>query len=162
MKILLQQIITGISIGSIYALIASGYALVYSLLDFSNWAHGEVCMLGAYVCFMATQVDAHPVLACLCDWYWRRGGHQLFERACGIPQDPQQRFPEYVSDDRSHGTFHDLPEPGKCDMEIQIQAAPKAVQGRYDQYQRYFYRKDGYALSGALGDRTGHFAVPDQ
>ena len=54
MKILLQQIITGISIGSIYALIASGYALVYSLLDFSNWAHGEVCMLGAYVCFMAT------------------------------------------------------------------------------------------------------------
>ena len=34
MKILLQQIITGISIGSIYALIASGYALVYSLLDF--------------------------------------------------------------------------------------------------------------------------------
>lgn len=45
MKILIQQIITGISIGSVYALIASGYALVYSLLDFSNWAHGEVCML---------------------------------------------------------------------------------------------------------------------
>ena len=66
MKILLQQIITGISIGSIYALIASGYALVYSLLDFSNWAHGEVCMLGAYVCFMATQVDAIPFwLACV-------------------------------------------------------------------------------------------------
>ena len=147
MKILLQQIITGISIGSIYALIASGYALVYSLLDFSNWAHAGGC---------------DPVLACLCDWYWRRGGHQLFERACGIPQDPQQRFPEYVSDDRSHGTFHDLPESGKCDLEIQIQTASKAVQGRYDQYQRYFYRKDGYALSGTLGDRTGHFAVSDQ
>ena len=56
MKILFQQIIIGISIGSVYALIASGYALVYSLLDFSNWAHGEVCMLGAYCCFMATTI----------------------------------------------------------------------------------------------------------
>lgn len=60
MKILIQQMITGISIGSVYALIASGYALVYSLLDFSNWAHGEVCMLGAYCCFMATLVPKMP------------------------------------------------------------------------------------------------------
>lgn len=66
MKILVQQIITGISVGSIYALIASGYALVYSLLDFSNWAHGEVCMLGAYVCFMATTLNFMPYwLSCL-------------------------------------------------------------------------------------------------
>lgn len=60
MKILIQQIITGISVGSIYALIASGYALVYSLLDFSNWAHGEVGMLGAYCCFMATLIPRLP------------------------------------------------------------------------------------------------------
>ena len=66
MKILIQQIITGISIGSVYALIASGYALVYSLLDFSNWAHGEVCMLGAYVCFTATMTGMIPYwLSCL-------------------------------------------------------------------------------------------------
>ena len=42
----LQQLVTGISVGGVYALIATGYALVYSLLDFSNWAHGEVAMLG--------------------------------------------------------------------------------------------------------------------
>ena len=66
MKILIQQMITGISIGSVYALIASGYALVYSLLDFSNWAHGEVCMLGAYCCFMATLVPKMPfAVSCL-------------------------------------------------------------------------------------------------
>ena len=52
--------ITGIAIGSVYALIASGYALVYSLLDFSNWAHGEVCMLGAYSCFMAALIPNLP------------------------------------------------------------------------------------------------------
>ena len=66
MKILIQQLITGISVGSIYALIASGYALVYSLLDFSNWAHGEVGMLGAYCCFMATQIPKFPFwLSCV-------------------------------------------------------------------------------------------------
>ncbi len=66
MTILLQQLVIGISIGSIYALIASGYALVYSLLDFSNWAHGEVCMLGAYCCFMAVKIAALPYwLSCI-------------------------------------------------------------------------------------------------
>lgn len=47
-----QQLVTGLSVGGIYALIATGYALVYSLLDFSNWAHGEVAMLGAYIAFV--------------------------------------------------------------------------------------------------------------
>ena len=49
MAFLIQELITGICIGGIYALIATGYSLIYSLLDFSNWAHGEVCMLGAYM-----------------------------------------------------------------------------------------------------------------
>ena len=46
---LLQQLINGVSVGGIYALLATGYALIYSLLGFSNWAHGEVAMLGAYI-----------------------------------------------------------------------------------------------------------------
>lgn len=53
MTVFIQQLITGISVGGIYAVIASGYALIYSLLDFSNWAHGEVCMMGAYTAFFA-------------------------------------------------------------------------------------------------------------
>ncbi len=59
----LQQLITGISIGGIYALIATGYSLVYSLLDFSNWAHGEVAMIGAYVAFMSVTAMHLPFLA---------------------------------------------------------------------------------------------------
>lgn len=47
-----QQLINGISVGGIYGLIASGYALIYSLLGFSNWAHGEVAMLGAYTAWL--------------------------------------------------------------------------------------------------------------
>jgi branched-chain amino acid transport system permease protein len=46
-----QQIINGISIGGVYALMAVGYSLVYSVLNFSNFAHGEVLMVGAYAGF---------------------------------------------------------------------------------------------------------------
>lgn len=45
----IQQLVNGISVGGIYALMATGYALIYSLLGFSNWAHGEVAMIGAYI-----------------------------------------------------------------------------------------------------------------
>jgi len=50
---ILQQIINGISIGAVYALIAVGYSLVYSVLNFSNFAQGEILMIGAYIGFFA-------------------------------------------------------------------------------------------------------------
>lgn len=59
----LQQLVTGVSVGGVYALIATGYALVYSLLDFSNWAHGEVAMIGAYVAFLAISTAQLPFWA---------------------------------------------------------------------------------------------------
>ena len=58
----LQQLITGISIGGIYALLATGYSLIYSLLDFSNWAHGEFAMLGAYVAIVFANMVGLPFL----------------------------------------------------------------------------------------------------
>ncbi|MBI9105266.1 MAG: branched-chain amino acid ABC transporter permease [Spirochaetales bacterium] len=62
-KMFLQQLVNGISVGGIYALIASGYALIYSLLGFSNWAHGEVAMLGAYVALLFTASLQLPFIA---------------------------------------------------------------------------------------------------
>src|SRR5437660_12411769 len=44
----LQQIINGLSQGSIYALIALGYTMVYGVLRFINFAHGDVFMVGAF------------------------------------------------------------------------------------------------------------------
>src|SRR5437879_12802224 len=49
MSELLQQVINGISLGSIYALIALGYTMVYGVLRFINFAHGDVFMIGAFV-----------------------------------------------------------------------------------------------------------------
>jgi branched-chain amino acid transport system permease protein len=51
MTFFLQQIITGISIGGIYALLAVGYALIYSVFDFSNFAFGCVMMASAFTCY---------------------------------------------------------------------------------------------------------------
>jgi branched-chain amino acid transport system permease protein len=48
MSTLLQQIVNGLSLGSIYALIALGYTMVYGVLRLINFAHGDVYMLGAY------------------------------------------------------------------------------------------------------------------
>lgn len=49
MDILLQQIINGLVLGSMYALIALGYTMVYGILRLINFAHGDIYMLGAFV-----------------------------------------------------------------------------------------------------------------
>ena len=50
MDIFLQQLINGLVLGSIYALIALGYTMVYGILELINFAHGEVTMTGAMIC----------------------------------------------------------------------------------------------------------------
>jgi len=54
MEQLFQQLINGISLGSIYALIALGYTMVYGIINLINFAHGDIYMVGAYVGFAAT------------------------------------------------------------------------------------------------------------
>ena len=56
----LQQLVTGISVGGIYALLATGYSLIYSLLDFSNWAHGEFAMVSAYIAIVLSSFMGMP------------------------------------------------------------------------------------------------------
>ena len=48
----LQFLISGISLGSIYALIALGYTMVYGIAKMLNFAHGDVIMIGAYVAYV--------------------------------------------------------------------------------------------------------------
>ena len=44
-----QQLVNGLTLGSVYALIALGYSMVYGILKLLNFAHGEVYMMGAFV-----------------------------------------------------------------------------------------------------------------
>ena len=63
METLLQQIINGLSLGAIYALIALGYTMVYGVLRLINFAHGDVYMLGAFAGYYlanALGLDGNP------------------------------------------------------------------------------------------------------
>ena len=57
----LSHLINGISLGSIYAIIALGYTMVYGIAKMLNFAHGDVIMVGAYVCFFALNSFGLPV-----------------------------------------------------------------------------------------------------
>lgn len=46
---LLQQLMNGLTLGAVYAIIALGYTMVYGILELINFAHGEIYMLGAYL-----------------------------------------------------------------------------------------------------------------
>ena len=50
----LSHLINGISLGSVYALIALGYTMVYGIAKMLNFAHGDVIMVGAYISFCTT------------------------------------------------------------------------------------------------------------
>lgn len=61
--VFLNYLINGISLGSIYAIIALGYTMVYGIAKMLNFAHGDVIMVGAYVCFYAVFRFHLPALA---------------------------------------------------------------------------------------------------
>ena len=61
----IQQLINGISLGSIYALIALGYTMVYGIIKLINFAHGDIYMVGAYAGFFAASSLKLPFIPSL-------------------------------------------------------------------------------------------------
>lgn len=56
----LSQLINGLNVGSIYALIALGYTMVYGIAKLINFAHGDIIMVGAYVCMFGISTFGWP------------------------------------------------------------------------------------------------------
>src|SRR5450759_2846087 len=70
---MLQQVVNALTLGSVYALFALGYSMVYGILTMLNFAHGEVFMIGGFVAFAVQQLfldgdklTANPVVIILC------------------------------------------------------------------------------------------------
>ena len=62
----ITYLINGISLGSVYALIALGYTMVYGIAKMLNFAHGDVIMVGGYTCFtICSTMGMHPLLGVL-------------------------------------------------------------------------------------------------
>ncbi len=59
---MLNYLINGISLGSVYAIIALGYTMVYGIAKMLNFAHGDVIMVGGYVAFCTTSYLGWPVI----------------------------------------------------------------------------------------------------
>jgi branched-chain amino acid transport system permease protein len=69
MDIFIQQLINGLTLGSVYAVVALGYTMVYGIIQLINFAHGELVMIGAMVAFTLIGVlvptGMHPLLIVL-------------------------------------------------------------------------------------------------
>ncbi|WP_456433672.1 branched-chain amino acid ABC transporter permease [Nitratifractor sp.] len=65
LSIFLQQLVNGTSLGSMYALIAIGYTMVYGVLRLINFAHGDIMMVGAFVTYFVYQTSGSFTLAVL-------------------------------------------------------------------------------------------------
>ncbi|MBQ6507327.1 MAG: branched-chain amino acid ABC transporter permease, partial [Clostridia bacterium] len=63
--IFLSNLVNGLSLGSIYAIIALGYTMVYGIAKMLNFAHGDVIMVGAYIAFCALQYWGLPPVGAL-------------------------------------------------------------------------------------------------
>ena len=61
------QMINGLGLGSIYALVALGYSMVYGIIQLINFAHGDIIMVGAYaVLTSVVSLKLNPIFAILC------------------------------------------------------------------------------------------------
>lgn len=61
----ISQVINGLGLGSIYALVALGYSMVYGIVQLINFAHGDIIMIGAYVAFLLLTVAGVPLWAAI-------------------------------------------------------------------------------------------------
>ena len=64
-----QQLVNGIILGSIYALLALGYTMVYGIIKLINFAHGDIYMMGAFVGYYAINSLGDEFLGCPCLCY---------------------------------------------------------------------------------------------
>ena len=81
----LSYLINGISLGSVYALIALGYTMVYGIAKMLNFAHGDVIMIGSYVVFFAFRLCGHEPGAGHRPFDGRLHGARRHDRARRLP-----------------------------------------------------------------------------
>ena len=80
----LSYLISGISLGSVYAIIALGYTMVYGIAKMLNFAHGDVIMVGGYISFCAMFYLGLPNIVAVTARGRRLHGARHYHRAAGL------------------------------------------------------------------------------
>lgn len=57
----ITQLLNGLGLGSIYALVALGYSMVYGIVQLINFAHGDIIMVGGYMVYLAMATAGLPI-----------------------------------------------------------------------------------------------------
>src|SRR6202521_5040397 len=70
MEVFVQQLINGVTLGSIYGLIAIGYTMVFGIIGMVNFAHGDVFMLSAFIALIAFIIVMISAMALTALWNW--------------------------------------------------------------------------------------------
>ena len=141
--ILLQQVLNGLVLGSVYALVALGYTMVYGILQLINFAHGEVLMIGAMVGMtVVTQVLAGSTLP---------GWVQLLIVAvrCAVPvcvivsllmerlaYRPLRNAPQAVAADHGHRPVDRAADAGDDHLDAEPARVPRPAADRADPHRR--------------------------
>ena len=111
----LSHLINGISLGSVYALIALGYTMVYGIAKMLNFAHGDVIMVGAYISFCTTSyLGLSPLVSV---FHHRLHGSRHCCRTSGIQAPASGSFPR--SFDHCHRRFLFSAECRPADLGLQ-------------------------------------------
>ena len=123
-----QQLINALSLGSVYALFALGFTLIFGVLGVINLSHGAIFMLGSYSALLLVEKLALPLwlallTAMLVAGYHRPGGRLSDAEAAARAQ---RAAPD--SDDRHHRRRHHADQPGAGLVRRREQALP----GRHD------------------------------
>ena len=105
-----QQLINGLTTGSVYALIALGYTMIYGMLGLINFAQGEIYMCGAFVTVLLLATGAGQFLPGLCPGHGRRRPFGRRVGAGGLPA--PAGLPSPGAADQRHRRLHLPAEPG--------------------------------------------------
>lgn len=132
---LLQQLILGLTIGGVYALIAIGYTMVYGIIELINFAHGEIFMIGAFISILfltllggmgaAAALPLVILIALLIAAAWASGYNFSIERTAYKPLRFASRLAPLIS---AIGASYFLKEFVRLSAGSQFFSVPSAVQ----------------------------------
>lgn len=118
----LSQLINGLQLGSIYALVALGYSMVYGIIMLLNFAHGDIIMMGGYFALVSLAASSNPVLAVIATVVGCVVLAVVIEK---VAYKPLRQAPPYLPADHSHRRVPPPPESGAADLDRQHPGLPQ-------------------------------------